>query len=329
MTPDEAAPARGSFVRNQAEALRRLGVDVDYFDFPVGKSHYLPAARRIRRMLNENHYDLVHAHYGLAGWSAKFAGAKPLVVTFHGTDVRHRIVGLLSRILSRRIELAAGASAALFAPENGRPGLKPSKGRSRRRTAVLPCGADTDLFRPLPRDEARRRLGLDPDGRYLFFPASPARPVKRFDLATRLAEAADAEILTAGNRPAEEMPLWMNAANAVVVTSDNEGFGLAAVEALACDVPLLSTPVGVAPVLAGNIDGCHVGEWDEDSWVAAVKPHLDKPDPRVKGRDKALAYSADAMARRVLLAYEDLLDPDRIKPEPVTPPHGSATTTGQ
>ena len=45
------------------------------------------------------------------------------------------------------------------------------------------------------------------------------------------------------------MPDWINAANAVLVTSENEGFGLVAVEALACDVAVLSTPVGVAPAL--------------------------------------------------------------------------------
>ncbi len=51
------------------------------------------------------------------------------------------------------------------------------------------------------------------------------------------------------------MPTWMNAANAVLVTSDNEGFGLVAVEALACDVPVLSTPVGIAPFLLARPRG--------------------------------------------------------------------------
>ena len=49
------------------------------------------------------------------------------------------------------------------------------------------------------------------------------------------------------------MSTWMNAADAVVVTSDYEGFGMAAIEALACDVPVLSTPVGVAPYLLAGI----------------------------------------------------------------------------
>ncbi|MFN8162773.1 MAG: glycosyltransferase [Solirubrobacterales bacterium] len=62
-----------------------------------------------------------------------------------------------------------------------------------------------------------------------------------------------AELLTGGSIEPERMPLWINAANAVIVTSDYEGFGLAAVEALACDVPVLATPVGIAPYALGGI----------------------------------------------------------------------------
>src|SRR4051794_30955221 len=88
---DEATPQRGRWVVDQVEALRELGIETELFTFQPGKSNYLPAPRRTRQILREREFDLVHAHYGLAGWGARLAGAKPLVVTFHGTDVRHRI----------------------------------------------------------------------------------------------------------------------------------------------------------------------------------------------------------------------------------------------
>src|SRR5690349_18576095 len=119
---DPSTPQRGRWVIDQVEALREIGLEVDLFSFRPGKDQYLPATRAIRRILKEKSYDLVHAHYGLAGWCAQLAGAKPLVVTFHGTDVRHRIVGRMSRALTRRIALVAGASRALFDEEDGRPG---------------------------------------------------------------------------------------------------------------------------------------------------------------------------------------------------------------
>ena len=168
-TPDAETPQRGRWVVDQVEAIRSHGVEVDVFSFPLGRNQYLPAVRRLRRLLRRERFDLVHAHYGLPGWCALLAGARPLVVTFHGTDVRHPRVGPLSRRLAPRVDLCAGVSRALFRPEGGRPGLPRPPGR----TAVLPCGADLRRFRPMPRTEARRELGLDPEGQLSVLSGQP------------------------------------------------------------------------------------------------------------------------------------------------------------
>jgi len=300
--PDEAAPQRGRWVRDQVDEVRRRGVEVDLFSFPPGRSEYLPATRRLRALLRRERFDLVHAHYGLAGWCAKLAGASPLLVTFHGTDVRHGLVGPLSRRLAWRVDLVAAVSKALFAAEDGRPGLPRVPG-----SAVLPCGPDLERFGPIPRTQARTSLGLDPEGRYLFFPANPARPEKRHDRAAALAAACDAVLLTGGGIEPERMPTWLNAADAVLVTSDYEGFGMAAVEALACGVPVLSTPVGIAPYALSGIEGCLCAEFDAERWTAVARRHLDARDPRVEGGARAASLSAASMAERVLAAYRELI----------------------
>ena len=303
ITPDEAAPWRGRFVREQVDAVRAAGVEVELFSFPVGSSQYPRATMAIRRILRRERFDLVHAHYGLAGWCAALAGARPLIVTFHGTDVRHPVSGFLSRRLVGRLDLIAAASQALFSPEGDRPALPKRPGAN----AVLPTGANLERFRPMPRGNAREQLGLEPDGRYLFFPAATSRPVKRFDRAEEVARVARAELLSGDGVDSEQMPLFMNAANAVLVTSDNEGFGLIAVEALACDVPVVSTPVGIAPFLIHGIEGCLAAPFDAARWAEALRIHLEAPDPRVAGRDRAAWFSVQLMADRVVEAYRDLL----------------------
>jgi teichuronic acid biosynthesis glycosyltransferase TuaC len=299
--PDDSAPQRGRWVRDQVDEVRRRGIDVDVFSFPPGRREYIPATRRLRSLLRRQRFDLVHAHYGLAGWCALLAGAKPLIVTFHGTDVRHPIVGSLSHRLAWRVDLVAAVSRALFEEEDGRPGLPPVPG-----SAVLPCGPDLSRFGPTPRARARESLGLDPAGRYLFFPANPNRPEKRHDRAAELAAACGVELLAGGSIEPERMPLWLNAANAVLVTSDYEGFGMAAVEALACEVPVLSTPVGVAPFALGGVDGCLCAPFDPAVWSAAARPHLAVPDPRVAGAARANSLSAARMAERAIEAYRDI-----------------------
>lgn len=301
--PDAETPQRGRWVIDQVEEVRRLGTEVELFSFPIGRRQYLPATRRLRSLLREQRFDLVHAHYGLAGWCARLAGARPLVVTFHGTDVRHRTVGPLSRRLARRAELAAGVSRALFGPEGGRRGLPLRPGAN----AVLPCGPDLRRFRPMSRSAAREQLGLDPERPFLLFPANPRRPEKRHDRAVALADACDAELITGGSIDPDLMPSWVNSANAVLVTSDYEGFGLAALEALACDVPVLSTPVGVAPFALRGIDGVLCAPFAVPAWSEVARSHLDQRDPRVEGAARAVALSAPRMAARVMEAYHGVL----------------------
>jgi teichuronic acid biosynthesis glycosyltransferase TuaC len=302
MTPDAGAPARGSFVRDQVEALRAGGAEVELFSFPVGSSQYPRAVPRIRKIFRQGSFDVVHAHYGLAGWCALLAGARPLAVTFHGTDVRHPVVGPLSRRLAKRLDLVAGASRELFEPARGRPGLPHRLGQ----TAVLPCGADLERFHPVDRAAARAELGLDADGRYLLFPASPARRVKRHDRAAQVAGLTDAALLTGGDIDVERMPLWVNAASAVLVPSDYEGFGLAAVEALACDVPVLCTPVGIAPTLLEGVAGTLAAPFDAVGWSELARSHL-AGEGRVRGRQRALWFAARPLADRVAVAYEELI----------------------
>ena len=301
--PTAAHPERGRFVADQVEALRELGADVELFAFEPGGRNYVTAARALRRSHGGERYDVVHAHHGLGGWTARALGRRggPLVVTYHGTDLEHPIVGPMSRALARAADLPATVSAAL-----ARARL-PGAGRSQR-VAVLPCGIDLDRFRPLPRAEARRELGLDPDGRYLLFPAHPGRPEKRHDRASAVAAATGAQLLAYDQTPPDRVPLYINAAAAVLVTSEREGFGLAAIEALACDVPVLATDVGIAPLALAGVEGALCGPFDAAQWAAVAARHLEDHDPRVAGRARAALFGRDRMARRVLKAYCDLLN---------------------
>lgn len=293
MRPDAGHPARGVFVRDQVDALRRLpGLDVDLAEGAPGAGGY---ARLGARLLGRRGYDVVHAHFGLTAWPALAAGAARRAVTLHGTDVRHPRSGRLTRAVLGRYDLVAAVSEDLAA-ELDRPGVR-----------VLPCGISLERFHPIAREEARTRLGLAPDRPLLLLPADPARAVKRADRARELAADAGVRLATLGATAPDEVALWMNAASAVLVPSDAEGFGLVALEALACDVPVLATPVGIHPEALLGIEGTLCAPYDRASWGAALDAILAAGEPRVAGRERAASWSADAMALRVAAAWREIV----------------------
>lgn len=286
MQQDSAHPARGSFVRDQVAALRRVdGIDVDLVEGPPGIRGYLDLARALR---GRRGYDVVHAHFGLTGYPALVVRGAKRAITLHGTDVRHPRTGRLTRAILSRYDLVAAVSQEL-ADEVG-PG-----------TQVLPTGVAFERFVPRSRAESRARLQRDPDERLLLFPADPARPGKRADRARELAAATGARLVTLGATPPDEMPDWINAADAVLVPSDAEGFGLVAVEALACETPVLATPVGIHPAALADLPNTLCAPYDRARWAAALERIAGS---RVDGgRDRAARWSSDAMAARVVDAW--------------------------
>jgi teichuronic acid biosynthesis glycosyltransferase TuaC len=298
MYPTPQRPALGSFVRDQVRALQRIaGLELELFAFdPGGASAYVKAASELRRRYHHDRFDVVHAHFGLTAWVALAAPGRSHAVTMHGTDLMHPRSRLITLAALRLVDLAAAVSDELAAavPRWAVGG----------EVAVLPCGVDLERFRPIARAQARAALGLEQQRPYLLFPADPRRPKKRHDRAAML--AGDVSLLTLGDVEPEQVPLWVNAANAVLVPSEREGFGLAVLEALACDVPVLATPTGIAPEALKGVAGAYCGPFVHRKWREALAPHLGAADPRVAGRPHAEPFSSDRMAARLVAAWRRL-----------------------
>ncbi len=301
MYPSPSHPGVGSFVRDQVRALRALGeAEIELFSFdPGGPARYLGATRALRRRYRGERFDIVHAHFGLTVWPALAVPADRHVLTMHGTDLTNRRSRAVTLAGLRFVDLAAAVSAPLAA--------EVPRWATRHEVAVLPCGVDTERFHPIGRREARVALGLELDRPYLLFPADPARSEKRYERAAAVAEGT--RLLTLGQVDPDQVPLWVNAANAVIVPSERESFGLAVLEALACDVPVLATPVGVAAQAIGDTEGALCAPFEATRWRQALAPHLADADPRIAGRARAEAFSAREMASRVLAAWRRLLGP--------------------
>jgi glycosyltransferase involved in cell wall biosynthesis len=305
MYPTRERPEFGVFVRDQLEALGKIpGIEPELYVFEGGGiKAYRKAVKPLKQHLAERHYDVVHAHYGLTGWVARKAGAKPLLVTLHGTDVYDKRAGKISRSVAKKADQVAVVSEDL--------GRALGKLKTKRPIAVMPTGVSLARFEQRSREDARRALDIDPEGSYVLFPFNPDRPVKHYDRAIEVAEGIeDLEVLTLGNVPPDEVVNYMNAVDATLVPSEYEGFGLAALETLACNVPVVATRTGIAPDLLDDVEGAYCLDWDLGHWRAAVESILEDPDPRVDGRPVAERWSTDAMAARVVDLYQRVASGD-------------------
>jgi teichuronic acid biosynthesis glycosyltransferase TuaC len=316
MQPDRGHPQRGRFVRDQVDALRAIeGVDVQLYEFPPGKRELVRAAWDLRRRYGRERFDVVHAHYGLTAWPALTIRARVRALTVHGTDLEHPRTRRLTARAIPRMDLLAAASTQ----------LAQRLPVAEERALVLPCGVDLTRFHPIPRAQARAQLKLDANEAFVLFLASPLRKEKHYDQALELARDADVEVRALYDVDPELVAQWVNAANAVIVPSAREGFGLAVLEALACDVPVLATPVGVHPQALQGVAGTLCAPFDLALWREALAPHVRDPDPRIAGRSHAEPFSAPRMAERVLEAWREALEhTDRAR----APVSNAASDTG-
>ncbi len=293
---------RPSFFDQQVEALADHGVEPTVLSVPGSRRHrgkrspsdylrFYPSV--LRGALGE--VDLVHAHYGLLG-PFGLAQPRPVVLSLWGSE----LVGGIDRL--RRIsEFSARFASATVVP------TREMRERLPTRAELIPFGIDTELFRPIPKREARERLGWDPAARIVLFPYDTERAVKNYPLARRAVDrlGLDVELRTVSGRPYEEMPLVMNASDALLVTSRYESGPMVVKEAVACDLPVVSTDVGFAREVLRDVSHSYVCE-DEDEIVARLA-EVFVAGERSDGREVYDPASLEETSEALFSLYERVL----------------------
>lgn len=267
------------------ERTRVIQVQAGPFSAEKGSlQRYLPEFRSGLIRFQEEQgrsYDLIHSHYWLSAWVGQALKARwnvPHVIMFHTLGEAKNRAHLSEREPEYRIAgerlVAQGADRIICASEGERKLLIEQYGVSALQTVQVPCGVDTDHFRPLSRAAARRRLSLPADGPLVLY-VGRIEPLKGIDILLRAAaemegrfsllvvggDSKDARRKAELERLAQEigitervffqdavsherLPLYYNAADICVVPSYYESFGLVALEAMACGVPVVASRVG-------------------------------------------------------------------------------------
>ncbi len=316
VTPQLPRPGRPGTLAptvRQIESIRALGIDVKILEVRgVKRLKYLQRLPDLRSLAAS--VDLVHAHFGYCGWLARSQRSTPVVVSFMGDDLLgtpdatgrisafSRCVVQADRWLADKVDAVIVKSAAMARI------IAPVKAH------VIPNGVDLNTFRPIDQRVAKAHLGLADHKRYVLFPGWPEEPRKAFPLARAVVQETSRrlgeplELLPLGGVDADKVPLYMNACTAMVLTSYLEGSPNVVKEAMACNLPIVSVPVGDVSELLAGVHGCAIRARDVGELSEALANALRQPE-RTNGRAAVEQKRLDltSVATKVVEVYADVL----------------------
>lgn len=293
-------------------------------------------------------YDLIQSHYwlsGLAGRRLQRWWRIPHFMVFHTlgalknrTDEPRKEPSIRLRAERR---LSAGCDRVLASTQAEKTFLIQYLEADPSRIAVVPCGVDLELFQPVDKTEARKRLGFDPGETVILFVGRFA-PLKGIDrLVASLAYLPSLDrarlVVVGGNGPGRmaplsgkldavrtglrsailfpgriqqtRLPLYYSAADLLVLPSQYESFGLVALEALACGTPVVATPVGAMPTLIRQGEnGCLVRDGSPECLARGIETVLTwcRSRPAQAIRASALSFGWRRTALGLLAEFDAL-----------------------
>lgn len=291
-----------SFFENQIRAVEAEGVECTTLPVPGSfePGSYRSPSNYLKYQLQVlghslGDYDVVHANWGLLGPLALAQPKRPVVLTLWGSDVMsdRRWLTTLSKVGARgadEVVLPSSAMASAVDCDH----------------TVVPFGIDLERFRPIPQEVARDRLGWELDETVVLFPYDTTRPEKDYPRAESVVEeaAVDADLRTVTDVPYEKMPYYMNACDALLMTSTRESGPMVVKEAAACNLPVVSTDVGFVRDTLEDVDNSAVCRSDREL-VDGLERVLE--GGRSDARDSVDGLGLATMGERLVDVYERAL----------------------
>ena len=353
----------GTVAYHQAEALARRGVEVSVFTPTAGSRRMVPegvdvvelepvmrhgnAASLPQVIRKSGAFDAIHLHYPFFGTAEplavrRLAGGPPLVVQYQMDVVgdgwkapifrwhRRLLFPLILRAADRILVTSVDYAESSRFLARRMPSLDD-------KITVLPAGVDTDRFRPMDRDEARRRLGL-PAGEKLAFFLSRLDRAHYFKglhvLVRSLKQAPDVRLVVGGDGELRrrherhaakhingratfvgdvtdaELPAYYAAADVVVLPSIDrtEAFGLVLLEAMARGTPVVASRLrGVQTLVEDKRSGYLVNPGDEAELAKRIRKAIENRDTMAEqARRVAGSFCWQEIAAKLEAVYADV-----------------------
>jgi len=298
------------------------------------------------------HYDLIHSHYWLSGRVANWAASGwkvPHIFMFHTVGALKNLNCEAEKEpdLRMRVEKQVGRDSdrIVAATEFERGELVKQYGIPAGKIDVVPCGVDLILFRPLDKGQSRLALNLESNPFVVLFVGRFAK-LKRIDRIihslvrvkhldgirlvivggdgngapeeARLRRLSrqlglDDRVTFVGRVEQDILPVYYSAADILVLPSEYESFGLVGLEALACGLPVVATPVGAySNILQQDLTGHILTDGSPESIARGIERFLSNGERSRMStsaiRSSVEAYSWSHIATAILKEYDAAID---------------------
>lgn len=291
-----------SVVEDQAASLSDVGIEVEHYLIQgKGGLGYILNIPLLRKKIATNNYDLIHAHFSHSGVTASLStiGLKKKVITsLMGSDVNRNFrIRMLSKFFSVFIW-----HLVIVKSEDMKRTLGYNKAK------VLPNGVNFSIFRPLDKEICKKKVEFNSKYNIIFVAHTPERKVKNLPLARNAFKFLNNDevklhIISYLNR--REIPIYMSAADVLILTSFSEGSPNVIKEAMACGCPIVSTNVGDVESVIGKTKGCYLSSFDPMEFKSKMELAL-KHEGRTTGRDDIKHLDSRVIANQLKKIYQSV-----------------------
>lgn len=236
--------------------------------------------------------DIIHIQFGgmyaFLVWFCLVGIPKPKLLTFHGTDIHAKEIKTTKSILIKlKIWLNQKASFCSFFMFDKLGFVSDTllnyvpkwiKFLCGKKLFLQPLGVDYDLFQPMAKEEACKKLGII-SKKYVLFSDKSNTTLKRRDIATNIVNELKMgyELLPMCSVSPDMVPVYINASDFILLTSDEEGSPNIVREALSLNKRVFSVDVGdVKQQISGLKDSSIISRIPEKA-VEVIKNKLSSP----------------------------------------------------
>lgn len=290
-----------SVIDFQRVSLEKEGVEIENFHITDGGiKGYLKSIKSLKEILRKKHYDVIHAHYVFSGFIAKLASKNPVVCSLMGSDVfqqSFKIQALTKYFYQKRWNATIVKSTEMLQ-------LFP-------KAKLIPNGVDFRNFKSIDKKIALQKGGFSTEKQNVIFVAQDtSSAVKNLALAQKsihLLNDDSIELNLISGKSFKELPYYFNAADLLVLTSISEGSPNVIKEAMACNLPIVSTNVGDVKQVLKNTKGTYICSFNPEDVAEKIKLALDFGE-RTSGREKISHLSSEVIAKQIISLYKSVID---------------------